>query len=152
MIFDLPWWNSVLTLSLADPIRCTEFYWFDFPRLLSLNHPFIKSMKWESIPFIKVTTSLKDAFTWYISDISINNENPYYPLDRLWICSTNSSVDEINSFFSQELKDIQQQFDPIFGLTEIINKDQYDTNIFPETNQLDMLNNKNNENLKSLIN
>lgn len=83
MIFDLPWWNSVLTLSLADPIRCTEFYWFAFLRLLSLNHPFIKSMKWESIPFIKVTTSFKDAFTWYISDISINNENPYYPLDRL---------------------------------------------------------------------
>ena len=90
---------------------------------------------------IKISRSIEDAYSWYTSDINRNEENPYFPVNRLWICATNKGVDDINCYFSNKETYNFMEKTKLIGITNIT-ESNYDDNQFSIANQIDMVNNK----------
>lgn len=120
LITKCPFWSSVQCFGLKEAVRCINTEWNSF--LVEIGNG--KSKKYETWFDLKkdfqltITRDYKEAVNFFIEDIDIKEK---FPIDRQWICATNSYVQKVNDYFHMLRLNKNSKIDlgPIFASTTI---------------------------------
>ena len=118
LITKFDFWNDIKKFCLNKPMRSQNNNWNKFLDKISKND--FDSISWESLSNYGclITHDKNQAIDFYLQNTKADDE---FPLDHLWIASTNKRVNKMNSYFQNlRAKNGAKQLGRIFSTTEII--------------------------------